>query len=131
MPMEFAVMLKVTAEVYALRRKRNIEENQDAEKLDEVAAEESRLREEEDRVVKQMVVASMVVRTIKKTKEIKPVFSLNGKGGKIPIEDQSDLLLAALYNATMEVNAPEGQADALARFQRFSGDDGSGEGDST
>ena len=131
MPMEFAVLLKVTAEVYALRRKRNIEENQDAEKLDEVAAEKSRLREEEDRVVKQIIVASLVVRTIKKTKEIKLVFSLNGKGGKIPIEDQSDLLLAAFHDAVMEVQTPEGYADALNRFQTWSGDDGSGEGDST
>ena len=131
MPMEFAVLLQVTANVYALRRKRISEENQDAEKLDEVAAEKSRLREDEDRAIKQITVASMVVRTIKKTKEIKSVFSLNGKGGETPIEDQSDLLLAAFHDAVMEVQTPEGYADALNRFQGVSGDDGSGEGDST
>ena len=86
MPMEFAVLLKLTAEVYALRRKRISEENQDAEnqdaeKLDEVAAEKSRLREEEDRVVKQIIVASMVVRkAIKKTKGTDPSFLSQWQG---------------------------------------------------
>ena len=131
MPIHFAVMLQVTAEVYALRRKGINEENKDVEKQPEVEAEAARLREEEDRHIKEINVASLVVRTIKKTKEIVPVFSLNGKGGKIPIENQSDLLLNALYTAVMEVQTPEGYADALNRFQAFIGDDGSGEGDST
>ena len=131
MPMEFAVLLQVTADVYALRRERNTEENKDVEKQPEKEAEAARLREEEDRHIKEISVASLVVRTIKKTKEIVPVFSLNGKGGKVPIEDQSDLLLNALYNATLEVHTPEGYADALSRFQGVSRDDGNGEDNST
>ena len=131
MPMEFAVLLKVTADVYALRRKRSSEENQDADKQPEKEAEAARLRTEEDRHIKEITVASLHVSTNKKTKEIMPVFSFNGKGGKIPIEDQSDLLLNALYNAVMEVQTPAGYADALSRFQRLSGDDGDGEGNST
>ena len=131
MPMEFAVMLQITAEVYALRRKRLSKDNPDAEKQPEVEAEKARLRDEEDRHIKQIQVASLVVRTNKKTKEIAPVFSLNGKGGKIPIEEQSDLLLGAFYQAVMEVQTPEGFSDALSRFQGVSGDDGSGEEHST
>ena len=131
MPMEFAVLLQVTAEVYALRRKRIREETPDADKHPEIEVEASRLREEEDRQIKQITVASLVVRTLKKTKEIKLVFSINGEGGRIPIEDQSDLLLAALYNCVMEVQTPEGFTDALNRFQGISRDDGDGQKHST
>lgn len=131
MPLEFAVLLQVTAEVYALRRKRLNEENQDANKHAEIEAEIARLREEEDRQIKQITVASLVVRILKKTKEIKLVFSINGEGGRIPIEDQSDLLLAALYNCVMEVQTPEGFTDALNRFQGISRDDGDGQKHST
>ena len=131
MPMEFAVLLQVTADVYALRRKRSSEENQDADKQPEKEAEAARLREEEDRYIKQISVASLVVRIDEETEEILPVFSFNGKGGEIPIEDQSDLLLGAFYNAVQEVHTPEGYADALSRFQGVSGDDGDGEDDST
>ena len=138
MPMEFAVLLKVTSDVYALRRKRNAENgseaNPDADEQEARAvseAEAARLREEEDRLIKQINVASMVVRTDKKTKEMVPVFSFNGKGGSLPIEDQSDLLLNALYHAVLEVHTPEGYADALNRFQGVSRNDGGGEENST
>lgn len=46
-----------------------------------------------------------------------PVFSFNGFGGKIPIEDQSDLMLGILYNAVVKVQAPSDAADALNQFQ--------------
>lgn len=129
MPLEFAILLQVTAEVYALAEKPNTK-TQDADKAEKPkrTEEESRVAEEGDRKIKQITVSSMVVRTVKKTKKIVPIFSFNGKGGKIPIEDQSDKFLKMLYDAVMAVNAPEGSADALSRFQEL-GEDGSGESD--
>ena len=126
MPLEFSVLLKVTGEVYALRRNRDAESKQSdgEDQQTQNTADVSQQRSEEDRNIKQIIVASMVVRKDPKTKELIPVSSLNGKGGKIPIEDQSDLLLAAFHDVVMEVQTPEGYTDALHRFQTRSGDDG-------
>ena len=133
MPLEFSVLLKVTGEVYALRRNRDAESKQSdgEDQQTQNTADVSQQRSEEDRNIKQIIVASMVVRKDPKTKELIPVSSLNGKGGKIPIEDQSDLLLAAFHDVVMEVQTPEGYTDALHRFQTRSGDDGSGEDNRT
>ena len=82
----------------------------------------------ENKRLYQIMVASMVVEIDEETDEpvlddegnFIPVFSYNGIGGEIPIEDQSDIMLNVLYSAVQEVQAPAEAADALNRFQNGS-----------
>ena len=136
MPLEFSTLLRVTAEVYKLREaeaaaKIQIDSEGNRIETAEEKARRAEEREEENRDLQRLTVAGLVVRTHSKTQEMFPVFSYNGKGGNVPIEDQSDLLLGKLYGAVMEVQAPPGSVDALRRFQGISGDDGDGKDSGT
>ena len=53
-----------------------------------------------------------------------PVFSYNGEGGNIPIEDGSEVLVSTLYEAYEVVNVPGKQVQFLNRFPDVGGDDG-------
>ena len=114
LPMEYAILLQVTADVYALYPDKDKDETKEQV---EVSEEEKERRKAEFKLVKQLIVVKMVVRTDEETGEVYQVFSLDGTGGNIAIEAQSDLLLDLLYNAVMEVQTPAGYAEALRRFQ--------------
>ena len=47
---------------------------------------------------------------------VKPQFTYNGYGDGHPIEDVSDTMLDALFEAYQVVNTPEEGADTLNRF---------------
>ena len=113
-PLKVALLLQKTSEIYAL--KRNVEG--DDKTPDEKEEADIEQIEKTERDFKRNVVAEMVVETDEKTGQIRHIFSYNGAGGDIQIEDQSDKFLLTLYDGVMEVLVPEGSAAALNRFQR-------------
>ena len=88
MPLEFSVLLKVTGEVYALRRNRDAESKQSdgEDQQTQNTADVSQQREEEERNIKQLIVSSMVVRTEKKTKALIPVFLSTARVERYPLK---------------------------------------------
>ncbi len=131
-PFHISVMLRKTAEIYALRQRTT--DAADAEDVpdatDATIDEETEQQvSEEDRHIKRLLVSSLVVQTDADTGQIVPVFSYNGFGGSIDIEAQSDIFLSVLYDAVMEVQVPEGSADALDRFHGVGEQHGSGADD--
>ena len=125
-PYEFGLMLRQTNDVFALTRKPDADDNTLTQK--QRSEEERKALIAENKRLYQIMVASMVVEIDEETDEpvlddegnFIPVFSYNGIGGEIPIEDQSDIMLNVLYSAVQEVQAPTEAADALNRFQNGS-----------
>ena len=100
-PLTTALLLERTPEVYAL--KEQVEQNPHHNFTDEEIAAVDRTNREFQRIM----VASHIV---------KPTFSYNGYGDGHPIEDISDTMLHALFEAYQVVNTPSEGADRLNRF---------------
>ena len=112
-PLTAALLLDRTPEVYALKER--VETNPDREFTDEEIAAVDRT----NRDFRRIMVASHV---------IKPLFSYKGYGDGHPIEDVSDTMLDALFEAYQVVNMPQEGADRLNRFPDVEPD---GDGKST
>ncbi len=112
-PLTTALLLERTPEVYALKEK--VESNPEHEFTDEEIQEVDRT----NRDFRRIMVASHVV---------KPPFSYKGYGDGHPIEDVSDTMLDALFEAYQVVNTPQEGADQLNRFPDVESD---GDGEST
>ena len=113
-PLTAALLLDRTPEVYALKER--VEKNPDREFSDEEIAEVDRT----NRDFRRIMVASHIV---------KPPFSYKGYGKGHPIEDVSDTMLDALFEAYQVVNTPQEGADQLNRFPDVESD-GNGKGES-
>ena len=100
-PLTAALLLDRTPEVYALKER--VENNPNREFTDEEIAEVDRT----NRDFRRIMVASHV---------IKPPFSYKGYGDGHPVEDISDTMLDALFEAYQIVNTPQEGADRLNRF---------------
>ena len=112
-PLTAALLLDRTPEVYALKER--VENNPDRAFTDEEIAEVDRT----NRDFRRIMVASHV---------IKPPFSYKGYGDGHPVEDVSDTMLDALFEAYQVVNTPQEGADQLNRFPDVEPD---GDGEST
>ncbi|RKU36351.1 hypothetical protein C6496_13925 [Candidatus Poribacteria bacterium] len=112
-PLTAALLLDRTPEVYALKER--VENNPNREFTDEEIAEVDRT----NRDFRRIMVASHV---------IKPPFSYKGYGDGHPVEDVSDTMLDALFEAYQVVNTPQEGADRLNRFPDVEPD---GDGEST
>ncbi len=112
-PLTAALLLDRTPEVYALKER--VENNPNREFTDEEIAEVDRT----NRDFRRIMVASHV---------IKPPFSYKGYGDGHPVEDISDTMLDALFEAYQIVNTPQEGADRLNRFPDVEPD---GDGEST
>lgn len=110
-PLTAALLLDRTPEVYALKEK--VENNPHREFTDAEIAEMDRT----NRDFRRIMVASHVVN---------PLFSYKGYGDGHPIEDVSDTMLDALFEAYQAVNMPQEGADRLNRFPSVE-PDGAGE----
>ena len=114
-PLTAALLLDRTPEVYALKER--VQKNPNQEWTDEEIAEVDRT----NRDFRRIMVASHIV---------KPPFSYNGYGKGHPIEDVSDMMLDALFEAYQVVNTPQEGADRLNRFPGVESDgDGKGASD--
>ena len=111
-PLTAALLLDRTPEVYALKEK--VEKDPNHAFTDEEIAEVDRT----NRDFRRIMVASHIV---------KPPFSYKGYGDGHPIEDVSDTMLDALFEAYQVVNTPQEGADRLNRFPGVE-PDGDGEG---
>ena len=122
-PLEFQLMLNQTGDVFALQRDKTAkDENQtQAEKT----GNDWRNIEQSNRQIREILVASTMVVINEddeplidpETGQFIPLFSLNGVGGEMPIEEIDDLTLMDLYEATKEVQAPAAAAAVLNQFQ--------------
>ena len=122
-PLEFQLMLNQTGDVFALQRDKTAkDENQtQAEK----AENDWQNIEKTNRRIREVLVASTVIVINKKeeplidpeTGQFIPLFSLNGVGGEVPVEEIDDLTLLDLYDAAKEVQAPAAAAAVLNQFQ--------------
>ena len=112
-PLTAALLLDRTPEVYALKER--VENNPNREFTDEEIAEVDRT----NRDFRRIMVASHV---------IKPPFSYKGYGDGHPVENVSDTMLDALFEAYQVVNTPQEGADRLNRFPDVEPD---GDGEST
>ena len=110
-PLTAALLLDRTPEVYALKER--VENDPNREFTDAEIAEVDRT----NRDFRRIIVASHVV---------KPPFSYKGYGDGHPIEDVSDVMLDALFEAYQVVNTPQEGADRLNRFPSVE-PDGDGE----
>ena len=120
-PLEYQLMLNVTADIFALRSDKKTEG-------EEASKSEEEIKDiiDTNRKIHQITVASTMVLIDEEenalmdpdTGEFIPLFSIDGVGGEMPIEDLSDLLLKHFYELVMEVQAPKAAADVLNRFQR-------------
>ncbi|RKU25405.1 hypothetical protein C6499_14905 [Candidatus Poribacteria bacterium] len=100
-PLTAALLLDRTPEIYALKER--VETDPHREFTDAEIAEMDRTNRDFRRI---MVVSHVV----------KPPFSYKGDGDGHPIEDVSDTMLAALFEAYQVVNTPQEGADRLNRF---------------
>ena len=122
-PIETQLMLRVTADAFALRRKKP----EDAEDTEQPQQDPSTWHSvaEANREIYAIKVSSMMVLIDEDdepvidpdTGQYVPLFSRNGVGGKVPIEEMSDLVLGDLYQMVEEVQAPSAAADMLNEFQ--------------
>lgn len=110
-PLTAALLLDRTPEVYALKER--VENDPHREFTDAEIAEMDRT----NRDFRRIMVASHVVN---------PLFSYKGYGDGHPIEDVSDTMLDALFDAYQAVNTPQEGADRLNRFPSVE-PDGAGE----
>ena len=123
-PIETQLMLKVTADVFALRGKKSADDTEGGEPPKRDPSTWHSLGET-NREIYAITVASMMVLideddapiTDPDTGQFVPLFSRNGVGGEVPIEEMSDLVLSDLYNMVQEVQAPSAAADMLNEFQ--------------
>ena len=114
-PLTAALLLDRTPEVYALKER--VEADPHREFTDAEIAEMDRT----NRDFRRIMVAFHVVN---------PPFSYKGYGDGHPIEDVSDTMLAALFEAYQVVNTPQEGADRLNRFPDVERDgDGKGTSD--
>ena len=113
-PLTAALLLDRTPEVYALKER--VENDPHREFTDAEIAEMDRT----NRDFRRIMVASHIVN---------PPFSYKGYGDGHPIEDVSDTMLDALFDAYQAVNTPQEGADRLNRFPSVE-PDGAGEGTS-
>jgi len=106
-PLTAALLLDRTPEIYAL--KEQVEQNPHHTFTDE----EIQAVDRTNRDFRRIMVVSHIV---------KPQFSYNGYGDGHPIEDVSDTMLDALFEAYQVVNTPEEGADTLNRFPQVEPD---------
>lgn len=100
-PLTAALLLDRTPEIYAL--KEQVEQNPNRQFTDE----EIQAVDRTNRDFRRIMVSSHI---------IKPPFCYAGYGDGHPIEDISDTMLDALFEAYQVVNTPEEGADTLNRF---------------
>lgn len=100
-PLTAALLLDRTPEIYAL--KEQVEQNPNQKFTDA----EIQAVDRTNRDFRRIIVASHIV---------KPLFTYNGYGDGHPIEDVSDTMLDALFEAYQVVNTPEEGAHTLNRF---------------
>ena len=100
-PLTAALLLERTPEVYALKEQLTNDPNHI------FTDEEIQAVDRTNRDFRRIMVASHIV---------KPTFSYNGFGDGHPIEDVSDTMLDALFEAYQVVNTPAEGADRLNRF---------------
>ena len=100
-PLTAALLLERTPEVYALKEK--VQNDPHRAFTDAEIAEVDRT----NRDFRRIMVASHIVN---------PAFSYKGYGNGHPVEDVSDTMLDALFEAYRVVNTPEEGADRLNRF---------------
>ena len=112
-PLTTALLLDRTPEIYAL--KEQLVQNPNRQFTDE----EVQAVDRTNRDFRRIIVASHIV---------KPPFSYNGCGDGHPIEDISDIMLDALFEAYQVVNTPEEGTDYLNRFPEV---ESNGGGEST
>lgn len=100
-PLTAALLLERTPEVYALKEQISNDPNHT------LTDEEIQTVDRTNRDFRRIMVVSHIV---------KPTFSYKGYGDGHPIEDVSDTMLDALFEAYQVVNTPEEGADRLNRF---------------
>ena len=121
-PIETQLMLRVTADVFGLRRNKKSEDAEDQPQQDPSTWQSVA---ETNREIHEIKVASMMVLIDEEdepiidpdTGQYVPLFSRNGVGGEVPIEEMSDLVIGDLYRMVEEVQAPSAAADMLNEFQ--------------
>ena len=114
-PLTVALLLDRTPEIYAL--KEQVDQNPNRQFTDA----EIQAVDRTNRDFRRIMVASHIV---------KPQFTYKGYGDGHPIEDISDTMLDALFEAYQVVNTPEEGADTLNRFPDVESDsDGEGTSD--
>ena len=106
-PLTTALLLDRTPEIYAL--KEQVEQNPHHTFTDE----EIQAVDRTNRDFRRIMVVSHIV---------KPQFSYNEYGDGHPIEDISDTMLDALFEAYQVVNTPEEGAETLNRFPQVESD---------
>lgn len=106
-PLTAALLLERTPEVYAL--KEQVEQNPQHQFTDE----EIQAIDQTNRDFRRIMVISHIV---------KPTFTYKGFGNGHPIEEVSDAMLNALFEAYQVVNTPQEGADRLNRFPAMESD---------
>ena len=131
-PIEFQLMMRNSPDVFGLRKKPEKTDEKDGEPPEKPQQTDDEAREisEQNRKFHQIFVASLVVQIDAETEEplidddtgqYIPFFAVNGIGGDVPIEEQSDDVLEMLYELAREVQAPSALAAILNDFRGGSG----------